>query len=185
VREECEYFVDIILHLCKCKDMKSNERKRKELEDRKQTVVASLPPFTEMVRGSLFERLIKCGKASCRCAQGKGHPTTYLSVSFKGGKTVQITVPKKLVSRVRKWVENYSASFPDALGSLAKDVLNQAANQVADRIAKDQDVSEFPDILVFEEWTEKLTRDLARAMMAQFVHIRSRQAKETLMKCLG
>lgn len=119
MREECEFFVDIILHLCKCKNVKSNERKRKELEGRKQTVVGSLPPFTEMVRGSLFERLIKCGKASCRCAQGKGHPTTYLSVSFKGGKTVQITVPKKLVSRVRKWVENYS-EFWSALEQISE-----------------------------------------------------------------
>ena len=50
-------------------------------------------------------------------------------------------------------------SFPDALGSLAKDVLNQAANQVADRLAKDQDVSEFPDILTFEEWTEELEEE--------------------------
>lgn len=81
--------------------------------------------------------------------------------------------------------KNIGASFPDALGSLAEDVLNQAANQVADRLAKDQDVSEFPDILTFEEWTEELTRGMARAMMAQFVHIRSRQAKEKLMKCLG
>ena len=45
------------------------------------------------------------------------------------------------------------ASFPDALGSLAEDVLNQVANQIAGRIAKDEDVSEFPDILTFEEWT--------------------------------
>ena len=99
--------------------MKSTDRIRKELEDRKQTIVASLPPFAEMMRGSLFERQIKCGKAPCHCAEGKGHPTTYLSVSFKGGKTVQITVPKKLVSRVRKWVENYS-EFWSALEQISE-----------------------------------------------------------------
>ena len=99
--------------------MKSNGRNRKELEDCKQAIVASLPPFSEMMRGSLFERQITCGKASCRCAQGKGHPTTYLSVTFKGGKTVQITVPKKLVSRVRKLVENYS-EFWSALEQISE-----------------------------------------------------------------
>ena len=31
--------------------------------------------------------------------------------------------------------KSIGASFPDALGSLAEDVLNQVANQVADRIA--------------------------------------------------
>jgi hypothetical protein len=99
--------------------MKSDNRKRKELEVRKKAIVASLPPFTEMVRGSVFERWIKCGKASCRCAQGQGHPTTYLSVSFKGGKTVQITVPKNLVPLVRGWVKNYS-EFWSALEKISE-----------------------------------------------------------------
>jgi len=72
-----------------------------------------------MVRGSIFERWIKCGKASCRCAQGQGHLTTYLSVSFKEGKTVQITVPRKLAPRVRMWVENYSA-FWSALEEISE-----------------------------------------------------------------
>ncbi len=101
-------FLDIILQLCQCKVMEYEVREREQLEAHKRKIAASLPPFAEMVRGSVFERWIKCGKASCRCAQGQGHLTTYLSVSFKGGKTVQITVPKKLVPRVRRWVENYT-----------------------------------------------------------------------------
>ena len=99
--------------------MKSDDRSRKELEARKQVIIASLPPFAEMVRGSVFKRRIKCGKASCRCAQGQGHPTTYLSVSFKGGKTVQITVPKELVPRVHGWVKNYS-EFWSALEQISE-----------------------------------------------------------------
>ena len=100
--------------------MKSNERNRKELEAHKQAIIASLPPITEMMRGSVFERRIKCGKASCRCAHDEqGHPTTYLSVSFRGGKTVQITVPKKLVSRVRGMVKNYS-EFWSALEQISE-----------------------------------------------------------------
>ncbi len=88
--------------------MKKHDRERKRLEERKKTIAASVPPFEEIVRGSLFERKIKCGKASCHCAQGQGHPVTYLSVTLKGGKTVQITVPKKLLPRVQRWVKNYS-----------------------------------------------------------------------------
>ena len=89
--------------------MASKDETREQLEARKLEIAASLPSFSEMVRGSLFERMIKCGKASCRCSQGQGHPTTYLSVSLKRGKTVQITVPKKLVPQVRDWVENFAA----------------------------------------------------------------------------
>ncbi len=109
----------MFLQPCKCKNMKSDDRKRKELMARKQAIIASLPPFTEMVRGSIFERRIKCGKASCRCAHGQGHPTTYLSVSFKEGKTVQITVPKNLVPKVRGWVKNYS-EFWSALEQISE-----------------------------------------------------------------
>jgi len=73
------------------------------------------------------------------------------------------------------------ATLPSALRSLAEKVLTG----VADQIAKDHDGSEFPDILTFEEWTDEFTRDMARAMMVQYVEIRSRQAKETSMKCSG
>ena len=72
-------------------------------------------------------------------------------------------------------------SLPAALRSLAEGVVDS----VAEQIKNDQDGSEFPDILTFEEWTEELTRDLARSMVAQFVQVRSRQAKETSMKCPG
>lgn len=99
--------------------MKSNQLSREHLEALKKTIISALPPFTEMVRGSIFERQIKCGKASCRCAKGQGHPTTYLCVSFEGGKTVQITVPKKLIPTVRNWVKNYS-KFWDALEQISE-----------------------------------------------------------------
>jgi len=88
--------------------MRPDGRERRQLEARKKAIVESLPPFAEMMRGSLVDRLIKCGKNSCRCAQGHKHPTIYLSVSFKAGKTVQITVPQNLLERVRGMVRNYS-----------------------------------------------------------------------------
>jgi len=72
-------------------------------------------------------------------------------------------------------------SRPAARRVLAEEVLKR----VADQLANDQDGRTFPDLLTFEEWTEELTRDLARAMIAQFVHLRSRQAQDTRMKCSG
>ncbi len=69
--------------------------------------------------------------------------------------------------------------LPAALRSLAEKVLGG----VADHIATDQDGSELPDILTFEEWTEELTRDIAQGMIAQFIQTRSRQAKEMSIKC--
>ena len=72
-------------------------------------------------------------------------------------------------------------SLPAALGSLSEEVLHR----VADQITTDQDGRTFPDLLTFDEWTETWTRDLARAMIAQFVHLRSRQAQDTRRTCSG
>lgn len=94
--------------MLKCKNMPSKQRKRRQLEARKQAIAVALPAFTEVMRGSLFERRIKCGKSSCRCLRGQEHLSTYLGVSLKGGKTVQITVPTKLRERVEGMVRNYS-----------------------------------------------------------------------------
>lgn len=39
----------------------------------------------QLLRGSLIERYLRCGKPGCKCAQGEGHgPKYYLSVSFAG-----------------------------------------------------------------------------------------------------
>lgn len=103
------FLLTSLLQLDMCKAMKHDDAERKKLEARKNAIAASVPAFEEIVRGSLFERTIKCGKPSCHCAQGQGHPVTYLSVTLEGGKTVQITVPKDLVPQVQRWVDNYSA----------------------------------------------------------------------------
>lgn len=74
---------------------------------RREQAVASLPPFSEVVRGSLVERFLRCGKPRCRCASGQGHHVWYLTVSFARGHTEQVTVPPELVPVVRRWVQNY------------------------------------------------------------------------------
>jgi hypothetical protein len=74
---------------------------------RRDRVRDRLPPFEEIVRGSVFTRRMRCGKPSCRCARGVLHPATYLGVSFAGGRTVQVSLPPALVATARRWVANY------------------------------------------------------------------------------
>jgi hypothetical protein len=88
-------------------DMASDNDSIGKLLARRDRILAMLPPFTEIIRGSVFERSIRCGKPSCRCAEGSGHQVTYLGVTFPGGRTEQVTVPKDLVPAVRRWVANY------------------------------------------------------------------------------
>ena len=76
---------------------------------RRARVQDGLPPFEEMVRGSVFTRRQRCGKPTCRCAHGAPHRATYLGVSFGGGRTVQVSLPPALVATARRWVANYQA----------------------------------------------------------------------------
>jgi hypothetical protein len=53
------------------------------------------------------ERAVRCGKASCRCADGERHDVIYLSVTHRGGRTEQISVPAQLVGAVRNGIAVY------------------------------------------------------------------------------
>jgi len=81
----------------------------KRLLDRRRRAVAGLPPLGEVLRGSVVDRSLRCGKPSCRCVEGEGHRATYLSVTFPGGRTEQISVPPGLISLVERQVANYRA----------------------------------------------------------------------------
>jgi len=57
------------------------------LRRKRQTLIQRLPPLARrVVRGSLIERYLPCGKPGCHCASGRGHgPKYYLSVSYPKG----------------------------------------------------------------------------------------------------
>ncbi|MFI5377357.1 MAG: DUF6788 family protein [Candidatus Rokuibacteriota bacterium] len=76
---------------------------------RRARVRGRLPPFEDLVRGSVFTRRMRCGKPTCRCARGALHRATYLGVSFAGGRTVQLSLPPALVATARRGVANYQA----------------------------------------------------------------------------
>src|SRR5438552_5792794 len=76
---------------------------------RRRRAHEGLPPLEAIVRGSVFTRHLQCGKPTCHCARGARHRATYLSASFAGGRTVQITLSPAVVATARRWVANYQA----------------------------------------------------------------------------
>ena len=76
---------------------------------RRARVRGRLPPFEDIIRGSVFTRHMRCGTPTCRCARGVLHRATYLGVSFAGGHTVQISLPPALVATARRGVAAYRA----------------------------------------------------------------------------
>src|SRR6266852_8983000 len=77
------------------------------LRARRQRIIESLPPLEEVLRGSVFVRTLRCGKTGCRCASGEGHRVTYLSATFPGGRTEQMSLPSDLVPAAELGVKNY------------------------------------------------------------------------------
>ena len=78
------------------------------LRNRREGLTKLLPPLREILRGSLMERYLTCGKPDCKCARGERHgPVWYLSVSLDQAKRTGSTVPSHQVEQVRRWIENY------------------------------------------------------------------------------
>ena len=104
--------------------MKGSER---SLRERRQRLARRLPPFEEVLRGSVLTRELRCGKPTCRCASGPGHIANYLTVSYAGGRTEQISLPASLVGQARKWVANYQAWWDavEAVSAVNRELLRR------------------------------------------------------------
>jgi hypothetical protein len=80
----------------------------KRLMERRDVVAANLPPFSEIVRGSIVTRYRRCGKPTCYCAATEGHgPAHYLVVTLKRGKTEQILLSEEMLPVARHFLNNY------------------------------------------------------------------------------
>jgi hypothetical protein len=78
------------------------------LRKRRQSLLRKLPPLDAVLRGSLIERYKRCGKPSCKCADGPGHgPKYYLSVSFPGERPQMDYVPQENLEATRALVANF------------------------------------------------------------------------------
>ena len=103
----------------------------KRLIERRRRLLAQLPPLDEVLRGSLVERSVRCGKASCRCASGERHAAVSLSVTHRGGRTEQISVPRELVARVRTGLAVYQQwwNILEQVATVNRDLLRQRRAQ--------------------------------------------------------
>jgi len=82
--------------------------KAQRLAARRRKLREQLAGLGPILRASLIERFTQCGKAGCKCRQGRKHgPAYYLTVSYAKGRTRQVYVPKDLRPLAEKWVRNY------------------------------------------------------------------------------
>ena len=77
------------------------------LRERRKGLAKTLPPVTDILRGSLVERYVTCGNPACKCAKGERHgPIWYLTVTLGRGRTTGAIIPEEKVDEVRGWIEN-------------------------------------------------------------------------------
>ena len=80
--------------------MKHDARKRAQL-------VRNLPDLTDILRGSLLQRIIRHRQRCPKCERGEGHPVSVLAVSYPGGRIRHISLRSEQVPEVRRQLENY------------------------------------------------------------------------------
>ena len=69
-----------------------------------------MPDLGVVLRGSLIERFLRCGKPNCKCARGRGHgPKRYLSISHPKGRPEMLYVPKDWCEPVRQSLREFAA----------------------------------------------------------------------------
>lgn len=83
------------------------------LRQRKFEIIHHLPALTDQLPGSLTLSNTRCGKSSCRCARGKGHPAWTLTYMIDGERHVE-RIPSDWAEEVRRRVRT-GREFQDAV----------------------------------------------------------------------
>lgn len=110
-------------------------------ESRADSVQAILQEQGPLRSGSLVTVLRKCGKPTCHCAKGEGHPTTYLSTK-QDGKTRMVYVSADCMETVTRQAQGYRRlrKHRARLAQLARESL-QIIDRLEDALSTEQPVN--------------------------------------------
>ena len=73
----------------------------------RKKMLRALPDLSLILRGSLFERIIRHKNGCPKCERGEGHPLWVLNVVYPGGRTRQVSLRPEQVRQAREWTDNY------------------------------------------------------------------------------
>lgn len=86
------------------------------LRQRKYALLRDLKIPADALPGSLALTHSRCGKPTCRCARGEGHPSWSLTFMVEGKKHVE-RIPDEWVEQIRPLVEQ-GHEFKDAIAEV-------------------------------------------------------------------
>ncbi len=102
----------------------------RKLLKRRQKALDALPELSEVLRGSLVRRFVRCGKRGCRCQKGRGHgPFVYLTVALGVGRSQQVTIAREDREIAERFVANYARlkSLLDEISTINRELLRARA----------------------------------------------------------
>jgi len=70
-------------------------------------LLRDLPDVTDILRGSLLQRIIRHRQGCPKCKQGEGHPVAVLAVTYSGRRIRHISLRAEQVPQVRRQLDNY------------------------------------------------------------------------------
>ena len=79
----------------------------KHIARQRRQVLRDLPDLTDILRGSLLQRIIHHRQGCPKCERGEGHPVSVLAVSYPGRRIRHISLRSEQVPEVRRQLENF------------------------------------------------------------------------------
>ena len=70
-------------------------------------VLSDLPDLSDILRGSLLQRMIRHRQGCPKCERGEGHPVSVLAVTYPGRRIRHISLSAEQVPVVRRQLDNY------------------------------------------------------------------------------
>jgi Family of unknown function (DUF6788) len=70
-------------------------------------LLRDLPDLSDILRGSLLQRMIRHRQGCPKCERGEGHPVSVLAVTYPGGRIRHISLSAEQVPEVRRQLDNY------------------------------------------------------------------------------
>ena len=83
------------------------EAMSRQPDKRKTKLRSLLNKDIGMIRGSLIERYLRCGKERCKCQEGEKHGPFYSLTYTEGDKRKNLYVPKDKVEEVKEGIKAY------------------------------------------------------------------------------
>ena len=85
-------------------------QERRKLERQRDALLADLRTLGNLMRGTVVETAVQCGRPGCRCTQGEKHRKVHLFVNLQG-RTRNCYLGETRAAVVAPWLAEYARAW--------------------------------------------------------------------------